>query len=497
MKDEEQRKLETLRTDLAQDPQKVIRSLKAQKQRVDTISRQVQSLMMNLSEESIVGLKKLVETHSHAKNAADLASRELFEASPLPKIGSDTWRALWEAARDFSDGAAYPSKQFPEFRTDEDLCVLCQQPLGEDATQRFETFEKFIKSETKAKEQRALTALDDRKKELGATIVSPDSLAAAQSLLNDELSQPEIAEKLNDWMTAANAKLLALLEQKNTQSVNAESPKDLLDKLSQEFCDRIVRAESVLDPESRAKLEGEKQELEDRILLASIREDIQAQIERLKDIARLKSKVKTTARTSITNKNKELSELLVTGALRDRFAREIAKLNLHTIPMELNKARDRKAQSFFRVEFVEYPGQPLGEILSEGEHRCVALAAFLAELVTLAELNWTVLSGLIRPPPHGRIRCPTMRYPSWVTIRKLSVTDSAMASHSRVRVPSGNRKIAPVNRRRSAWNRLCVTWRCMTPPQAPGGVGCGAQGGRKCGRTRHPGRSRKGFGAFA
>jgi hypothetical protein len=50
--------------------------------------------------------------------------------------------------------------------------------------------------------------------------------------------------------------------------------------------------------------------------------------------------------------------------------------------MELKKTRDRKAQSFFRVEFVSYPGQPLGEILSEGEHRCVALAAFLAELVT-------------------------------------------------------------------------------------------------------------------
>ncbi len=400
MKDEEQRKLETLRTDLAQDPQKVIRSLKAQKQRVDTISGQVQSLMMNLSEESIVDLKKLVETHSHAKNAADLASRELFEASPLPKIGSDTWRALWEAAREFSDGAAYPSKKFPEFRTDEDLCVLCQQPLGEDATQRFETFEQFIKSETKAKEQRALTALDDRKKELGATIVSPDSLAAAQSLLNDELSRPEIAEILNDWVTAANAKLLALLEHKNTQSVNAESPKDLLDTLSQEFGDRIVRAESVLDPESRAKLEGEKQELEDRVLLASIREDIQAQIERLKDIARLQSELKTTARNSITNKNKELSELLVTGALRDRFAREIAKLNLQTNPMELNKARDRKAQSFFKVEFVGYSDQPLGEILSEGEHRCVALAAFLAELVTSKDYSGIVFDDPMSSLDH-------------------------------------------------------------------------------------------------
>jgi len=186
------------------------------------------------------------------------------------------------------------------------------------------------------------------------------------------------------------------LEQKDTTSVDVESPKDVLDVLSQEFCDRIVRAESVLDPAGRAKLESKKQELEDRELLANIREDIQAQIGRLKGIARLKSKVKTTARTSITNKNKELSELLVTDALRNRFAREIAKLNLNTIPMELNKARDRKAQSFFRVEFVGYPGQALGEILSEGEHRCVALAAFLAELVTSKDILG--LSSMIQCP---------------------------------------------------------------------------------------------------
>ncbi len=92
----------------------------------------------------------------------------------------------------------------------------------------------------------------------------------------------------------------------------------------------------------------------------------------------------------------------------------------------------------------------------------------------LAELNWTVLPGLIRPPPHGRIRCPAMRYPSWVTTRKLPVTDSAMASHSRGRVSLRKRKTASVNCRKSAWNRLRLTWRCMTPHNRPVGFRCGA-----------------------
>lgn len=400
LKDEERRKLETLRIDLSQDPQKTISALRAQKQRVDAIIFQVQGLTECLSPDSVTGLNELVRTHSDAKNASELASKELFEASPLPEVGSETWRALWEAARAFSDGVAYPSKQFPEAKADQDLCVLCQQPLGKEAAQRFATFEEFVKSSTRAKERSTFAALDGRKKEIAATLVSADSLAAAQSLLNEELSLPDVSTRLSDWVIAANAKLTALLEQREVPSVDTRHPKDALGSLSQEFNDRITQADSVLDPEGRAKLENEKQELEDRALLANIKDDIEAQIERLKEIAALKTKVKTTARTSVTNKNKELSELLVTGALRNRFAREITKLDLNTIPMELNKTRDRKAQSYFRVEFVGYPGQPLGEILSEGEHRCVALAAFLAELVTSKDYSSIVFDDPMSSLDH-------------------------------------------------------------------------------------------------
>ena len=335
------------------------------------------------------------------RKAADLASKDLFAASPLPEIGSDIWRTLWEAARDFSDRVAYSSILFPNFRTSEDLCVLCQQPLGEDAIQRFQTFEEFIKSETKAKEQRELAALNDRKSELQATIVCKESLAADQSLLIDELSQANMA-KLSDWVVAASAALSKLVEGKDlTISVDVESPKDLLNSLSQEFCDRIKCVESLQTSEGRSKLEKKKQELESRLFLADNKKDVEAQVQRLKDVAQLKSKLKTTARTAITNKNKELSELLVTEALCNRFAREIEKLSLDTIPMELKKSRDRKAQSFFRVEFVGYPaGQPLSEILSEGEHRCVALAVFLAELVTSKDYSGIVFDDPMSSLDH-------------------------------------------------------------------------------------------------
>ncbi len=65
--DEEQQQLETLSADLSQDPQRVISSLKAKKQRIDVIVRKVQSLEISLSEESIGG-QNLVEAYSDAKS---------------------------------------------------------------------------------------------------------------------------------------------------------------------------------------------------------------------------------------------------------------------------------------------------------------------------------------------------------------------------------------------------------------------------------------------
>ena len=74
---------------------------------------------------------------------------------------------------------------------------------------------------------------------------------------------------------------------------------------------------------------------------------------------------KRAAKKSITTKNKDLSDRLVTTTLRDRFDREVQKLEIGAMPIELAKQRDRNAQSFSRVQIVRLPDVPVGELLSE------------------------------------------------------------------------------------------------------------------------------------
>ncbi|TIN91242.1 MAG: hypothetical protein E5X96_18225, partial [Mesorhizobium sp.] len=81
--------------------------------------------------------------------------------------------------------------------------------------------------------------------------------------------------------------------------------------------------------------------------------DIKAHIARLKEIESINTALKAIAKKPITDKNKELSDRMVTDALRGRFAREIGKLKLSRMPVELRKEKDRQAVSYFRVALVE------------------------------------------------------------------------------------------------------------------------------------------------
>jgi ABC-type proline/glycine betaine transport system ATPase subunit len=79
------------------------------------------------------------------------------------------------------------------------------------------------------------------------------------------------------------------------------------------------------------------------------------------------------------------------------------------MPVELRKVKDSNAVSYFQVCLVEKPDEPVGEIFSEGEHRCVALAAFLAELVTSKQYSSIVFDDPMSSLDHIHRRAVAAR----------------------------------------------------------------------------------------
>ncbi|GGB29457.1 hypothetical protein GCM10011324_43760 [Allosediminivita pacifica] len=396
---DDEAEMKSLAADLEGDSAKAIAKLSAVKVAFGQEAKKLKELVEVTSEEKVQELASAREDHTKKVEIAKTASDRLFSAAPLPNIGSELWRELWEAARRYSDHAAYPDKTFPEATADHDLCVLCQQPLSEEAVERRNTFEQFVKGETKAAEAKAKRRAEDALRSIESKQQNHDFVRELTRIIGLELDDPELSMSMRRAAVVARWRLRAIrrghVPRLPSVPFPAENAKVTWEKLTRRIEQLKGDEASPQRKEMRARLE----DLRSRKYLKNFESDIRLEIERRRRIAALKESGKTAAKRAVTELNKSLSDKLVTDALRGRFAREVQKLDIGCMPLELQKS-DRNAVSLFRVCFVERPKEPVGDVLSEGEHRCVALAAFLAELVTSREYSGIVFDDPMSSLDH-------------------------------------------------------------------------------------------------
>jgi len=378
----EAKRLAEITSDLAQDPKRVVARLQTQKSRLQTLKASLTKLCVATGDGAFSKRDLLRGEWDKKAQAARLASETLFAASPLPDVGKDVWRALWEAARRYSDQVAYPAKKFPEASTGEDVCVLCQQPLTKEAVDRRQTFEGFVQGTTKADEEQTAKAHKEFVTQIASTGLRAQVRREAVAFFETEIGEEALSALVRRATTIAAWRLRAFLRGKGAPSSPHAFPELECVALDAALSARIAQLSADEKSPERLALLKEHRELKDRQALGPLVEDIKAEIKRRQQVAQLEKAAKDTAKRGVTDKNKDLSDKLVTNALRGRFIREVGKLRLSRMPVELRKVKDQNAVSYFQVSLVEKPSEPIGEILSEGEHRCIALAAFLAELVT-------------------------------------------------------------------------------------------------------------------
>ena len=399
LSEEETARLTTLETDFAQDPKRAVARLDNQRGEVGLIRSTLKNLIAATDVAAFAEICSLRKTHNDAIEAASVASQELFSASPLPEVGQAAWLKLWEAARAYADSVAYPDKTFPPSEPDA-LCVLCQQPLDEDAIARQATFESFVKSSTKADEAEARAKLDASLAQLNGRTMRSEQVLKISRFLTTDIGDASLAVQVRRALAVVRWRLRAMIRGlPEPKSVKAD-PLQALANLDADLKTRVAQLSADTQSNEYKALKSEYSELKARAALAPLVADIKAQIARLKEIEAISTALKATAKKPITDKNKELSDRMVTDALRGRFAREIEKLKLSRMPVELRKEKDRRAVSYFRVALVERPDAKVGEIFSEGEHRCVALAAFLAELVTAQRYSGIVFDDPMSSLDH-------------------------------------------------------------------------------------------------
>ena len=220
------------------------------------------------SDDAIEGMRQLVQIDIDAK-AANRAAQLLIQSDDLlPGTGSDVWRALYEAAKEYSAQSAYPGFQHPHVANGA-RCVLCQTVMDSEAKSRLQAFSTFVESST------ALAAISaaNNVAEARSKFSEVDfSLGVDETLLEEmRESAPLLHETLSNWICAwsdRRAWTLAAIES-NDWGLPTKLPegRSISELTSQTVSCMRTSARTLresADPDQRNRLLNEQRELQAR-----------------------------------------------------------------------------------------------------------------------------------------------------------------------------------------------------------------------------------------
>lgn len=312
-----------------------------------------------------------------ANEAVALAARE-FAGLPIEGVGSDPWRRLWQAARDFAAGTP---GGFPP--THGSPCPLCLQELSEDAAERLAHFERHVQSEIGTQASNAQRALTEALDPLGE-----EHIAAVRSDFLSGLAErePELHAAIEGLLGDLTARTGALRADPTAAPTGAP-PTDaiaMLEAWAQNRESHSATLAATENPEQEAELRRELAELEARERLAPRLTDAEAWIAALKRSAALQQAHSALATNRITIKQRELSETAVTGVLDSALKAELSSLHCEHLPVDLHP-QTVVGETQVALRLAGAHGAPsVSEIASEGEQRALSLSFFLAEVSTSA-----------------------------------------------------------------------------------------------------------------
>ncbi len=338
------------------------------------------TLGTQLSDEAFSRLGNCRQTAATKRRAAHDDARRVFENAPLTGVASESWALLWEKARAYSELEAYNGLTFP-FVGDGARCVLCHQPLADDAKERMSAFEAYVKGTLEADAklaEDALSSLVDSIKE----VPSADDLS--QKLDLAEIAQAEERERIHDYAAQLRTRHDSFLRAADPTDLAPMPANNVLTEL-QESESRLEKVAAAFDEDAKAdrkiELQNKVRELNARKWLSQQKPAVVAEIARLQEVHLLEQAKRLASTKALSEKKTSLAEALITAAFTKRFEDELRALGASRLQVTIQKTRTIKAQVWHQITLknTKVPAKT-ADVLSEGELRVVSLAAFLADV---------------------------------------------------------------------------------------------------------------------
>lgn len=400
--EEDETRLKFLTEKLSKDLGKAAAEERLKAERLERFKNGLTKIPQILSQEKLSAILVKGEQAKHSRQAAELAAASIVDGGVLPNVGGEVWKRMWTAAKEYSTTSAYPDAVFPN--TGEDSrCVLCQQPLEDDAKTKMQAFERHVSGGLERQAQAEKAAYDAL---FNPTRFENVRFSDHKEIMEDiQLSDPALLKVVRRYL--ASIRLRQITFERSIQQVPGQRLSEYapvpLEALDQQIVAHNEAAQELLQSANDAgvaRLNAEKVELEDRKVAVTHKAAILEEIKRLQEIDFLDQCIKETSTRKITTLGNNIADDVITPNIRDRFEQEIIGFVGNRVRVEMNRSGGRFGSPHYKVGFFSDPNADISDVLSEGEQTCVAMAVFLAELSTAAHKSALVFDDPVSSLDH-------------------------------------------------------------------------------------------------
>lgn len=359
------------------DPAALAKQKRATKAQTDQLAESLRTTAEAFGEERVTEVRNLRAISASKRRIATEAAQ--VGSSKLDGVGEETWRRLWEAAREYSK-TAYPAAPFPV--TEEARCVLCHQEIGQEARGRLRDFESFVQSKL---ETEAKVAESQYTKALNSF---PDLPSAAQMETICEAAGLGTDDWKNYlfpvWKTAALSRAAMITGESQGAAPPFPDISGLLRNLiaySSQLETQAAQYERDAAGFERAAAAKQRISLEAKQWVSQQAASVRKEVLRLQRIREYDEWKALANSRPVSTKAGAVSEKVITQAYVRRFNDELRLLGAGRIKVELVKTKAEKGKVLHRLQLrAAQQLQPIELVLSEGERRIISLAAFLADV---------------------------------------------------------------------------------------------------------------------
>lgn len=358
-----------------------IKELKQSKADLEQLISKIKEVVDGLDSSVIADINQEITDIRSSLDAANKLGFEHFKSGHLASVGTEEWHTFIHSAKAL--GLIEEGGQEASYPKDDSHCLLCQQPLSEEAKKLVEQLWQYLGSSVQKQLRLAEQVLKTRLDEILAidTEYFDSDMAISRLILDRD-------ENLHSIIVHQNKALSEYKENVKVKIQSREEVKpvaiaaDYVASIEKVIEDIVIEISKWEEEEGEIEnLEAEARELEHRKLLLKYLPDIKQYILELIWINKA-SKIGGSTR-HITSKYNQMFGELVTDEYIELFEKILVDLGR---PLKVKiTTQARKGEVYKQLVLDADDSTPArlanpDKILSEGEKRAVALADFLTEI---------------------------------------------------------------------------------------------------------------------